>query len=46
MAKFTVNELPPIGLDGVEVALPFGSFMMIPFGDRASIAGLGAANFD
>src|SRR5258708_3021895 len=36
MAKFTVKELPPIGSDGIDIALPFGSFMMIPFGERAS----------
>jgi hypothetical protein len=36
MVKFTVNELPPIGSDGIDVALPFGSFMMIPFGERDS----------
>jgi hypothetical protein len=35
MVKFTVNELP-IGSDGIDVALPFGSFMMIPFGARDS----------
>jgi hypothetical protein len=36
MVKFTVNELP-FGSDGIDVALPFGSFMMIPFGERASL---------
>ena len=35
MVKFTVNELP-FGSDGMDIALPFGSFMMIPFGERAS----------
>jgi hypothetical protein len=35
MVKFTVNELP-FGSDGIDVALPFGSFMMIPFGERSS----------
>jgi hypothetical protein len=35
MVKFTVNELP-VGSDGIDIALPFGSFMMIPFGERAS----------
>ena len=35
MVKFTVNELP-FGSDGIDIALPFGSFMMIPFGERAS----------
>ncbi len=35
MVKFTVNELP-FGSDGIDVALPFGSFMMMPFGERAS----------
>ena len=35
MVKFTVNELP-IGSDGIDVALPFGSFMMMPFGERDS----------
>lgn len=36
MVKFTVNELP-IGSDGIDIALPFGSFMMIPFGERDSL---------
>ena len=35
MVKFTVNELP-FGSDGIDIALPFGSFMMIPFGERES----------
>ena len=35
MVKFTVNELP-IGSDGIDIALPFGSFMMMPFGERAN----------
>ena len=35
MVKFTVKELP-FGSDGIDIALPFGSFMMIPFGERAS----------
>ena len=35
MVKFTVNELP-FGSDGIDIALPFGSFMMIPFGARAN----------
>jgi hypothetical protein len=35
MVKFTVNELP-FGSDGIDIALPFGSFMMMPFGERSS----------
>ena len=35
MVKFTVKELP-IGSVGIDVALPVGSFMMIPFGARDS----------
>jgi hypothetical protein len=35
MVKFTVNELP-FGSDGIDIALPFGSFMMMPFGERAN----------
>jgi hypothetical protein len=35
MVKFTVNELP-FGSDGIDIALPFGSLMMIPFGERSS----------
>ena len=38
MAKFTVNELPFEGSDGIDIALPFGSFMMIPFGEREALA--------
>ena len=32
--KRTVKALPPTGSDGDDIALPLGSFMMIPFGDR------------
>jgi hypothetical protein len=35
MVNFTVNESPS-GSDGIDIALPFGSFMMMPFGERAS----------
>jgi hypothetical protein len=44
MVKFTVKELPS-GSDGIDIALPFGSFMMMPFGERASFGGgvIGAA---
>jgi hypothetical protein len=34
MVKLTVKESPPTGSDGDDIDLPFGSFMMMPFGDR------------
>ena len=34
MVKRTVKALPPTGSDGDDIALPLGSFMMMPFGDR------------